>query len=185
MTTRKAYMDNYCFVDSESLKVLVDPKDFDRPFCLLGISTIDDFEPDALLTTSSIIKIEDGVAYTYSGSQYTLGNMNEDYKQFLEAKENGIPVVSNWFLEDIYYEDKWILEGEVDGQDVSFEIYEQNGGYITLGDGTQAFVNWRDMSVRHSFPMQFFGEDIAGLNYPEDFEKFAHLTCCPTLFEKE
>ena len=111
--------------------------------------------------------------------------MNEDYKQFLEAKECGIPVVSNWFLEDSYSDDNWILEGVVEDRNVILEVYEQNGGYVTLGDGSKAFVNWRDMSVRHSYPMKFFGEDIAGLDYPEDFEKFAHLTCCPTLFKEE
>ena len=171
--TRKI-MNDYCFVDARNEVTLIDPKDFDGPFCLQGVGAVS----NQYLSTSYILKIEDGVVYTYSGSQYVLGNMNEDYRQFIEAKEKGIPIISKWYLRWSLYE----LYGEVDGKEICVRISKQNKGLITLDDGTEAFVDWRDMGIEQKRLLYYLDKSIKTLTEDDGYEKFVYFNCCPMLY---
>ena len=174
-----AHMLDYAFVDAKNESVLVIPEDYTKDFCLLGIANRSGFPNGSLLKTSVVQKLEKHYAKTKSGTKYILGNMNEDYLDFVFAVHEGIPVLEKWNV--MGAAGKNYVTGICDGATIEGEIKEQCGNYLILEDGRKLFVNWLNFSDEIAIRIVSERPVIHGLRYPKDFEFFANCQCRPVL----
>lgn len=178
-------MRDYGFVSAERDDRLVCTEDAKKGFCILGKTDYQGVEK--LVITSWVEEMKAGVARTFSGSLYELEEMNEDYREFLTALKNEIPVLTEWNIIN-YYDEGYMISGKLDGSFFAGLIIEQKGNYLIVerhkGKKVKIFVDWLSMAVNTRIAFNFSGEAVPGLRYSsENYEKFVGRNIRPKLFK--
>ena len=176
-----AEINKFLFVESENRKHWVMPEEFNGDYSLIGYCVREGFEDNSFVKTSPVVSLKDGVATTKSGSDYVLRDMAEDYKEFLEAVKNGIPIIRSWKLEGNLRRG-YTISGRVNGRRIRGKIVSQDKNFITLDNDIQYFVMWSDFTDLE-FSIMFTGEYL-DMKYQSDFENIAGFKCRPVLFPK-
>ena len=151
-----ARLENFFFMTRDHQRVLLPPKE-DGTYSLAGhCYNRTGFEDGTTIATSTIIKIENGVAMTRSGTKYELGFKHPDLLDMENAIEKKIPVIVSWDL-DWYANGDYSFEGRLEnGEEVDGKVSAQNGNYVTI-KGTEYFVIWRNL--KNWFTYQMFIKD--------------------------
>lgn len=138
------------------------------------------FEDGSKVMTSPIVSIEDGRAFTESGSVYLLGKMHPDYEEILLATETGIPIITDWSLKG-NLRDGYILTGRIGEDVVAGRVNNQKGNYVIL-DGTKCLVVWRNMNLspEEEMMMAITGR-YCDLLVGRDFSEYMNKFCRPNL----
>jgi len=181
-----AQMNNYFFVDTERKSKLIVPENFNSNFSLCGNCIREGFADNSYVTTSHIEELGDGFAKTHSGSVYELQKIDSDYKEFLDAVSQTIPIIEEWYLEG-NLRHGYTLSGVVNGTTIVAKVISQEKNFVVLDQLGNHFVQWRDFSFEAQSKLTLFG-NIADLQYskdPEasnDFEEYCGFLCRPVLF---
>lgn len=180
-----AVIDDYYFVEGQNKIRFVDYRCSKELFCLVGSVTDKELENGSFITTSPVVSMSGSTVTTKSGTCYILKDMNTDYVDFLEAKENNIPIISLWNI-DRFDSGRLILFGSTDsGKAVAGKIVFQKDNLVILKDMVgrhqQFFVDWKTPSKSCARLLPLF-EDLCNLPYPKNFEMFAGFVCKPILF---
>jgi len=174
-----ALMKDYFFVAASSYKLWVIPEEHSSDCCLAGFCAKEFEHYMRYVVTAPILSISKDTVITKSNIEYTLINMSKDYKDFLNAVYNDIPVVYHWRLTGSLKEGYYLL-GSTKSEFVRGKVVSQNKNFVTLDDGKEYFVMWRNF-YDLEFPVIFKGKYL-DINYKENFENCGGFKCRPILF---
>ena len=174
-----ALMKDYFFVDSSNHKLWVIPEENGGDCSLAGLCAREYEHNIRYVVTTPILSIRNDTVTTRSNVEYTLINMSPDYRDFLNAVKNAIPVVYHWRLTG-NLKDGYYLLGSTKSEFVRGKVISQNKNFVTLDDGKEYFVLWRCF-YDLEFPVIFRGKYL-DINYKEGFENFGGFKCRPILF---
>ena len=175
---------NYFYVEPKDVKNLrynlFNPQKSENKFCIVG--TV--LENSYFGKTNQIKTISDGIAVDVYGSEYILKDMNPDYKEYVEAINNNLPIINSWKMKG-NLRNGYLLTGKtIDGTTIRGKIVSQRGNFVTLDDNIEYFVNWRGFD--EDFVVATTAEQkYCDINYYKDFTKFAGYLCKPNLFNYE
>lgn len=134
-----------------------------------------------IIKTSKVKYVNENLALTRS-SMYELGKPAEEYLEFLEKFEEGVPFITNWSLSG-NKEEGYIISGKTSiMKKISGRIISQSESCVTLDDGKKYFVQWRAMSKKTKKELDQTGTilDLEQIN--GGFSKFSYVLCKPNLF---
>lgn len=181
MGTNERTIKNYGFFDAEDQKTLVLTENNAQGFSVLGFR--EEEQGDNLVMTSRVEELKDDVVRTYYGSLYVLKDQHEDYKDFMQAVKNNIPVLNDWNI-DILPDEIFYISGKVDGKHVGGEILNQEGNYLIVAKIGKIFVNWYYPSRRTCLMAKTLGEAVPGIPYNEEnYDYFMNILTRPKLFK--
>lgn len=188
---------NYCIVDNDTFVdelsekkkydfLFVNPKTLETPYHLIGeVYGLEGFKDGAFVVTSPVTLLTDDTVYTSEGISYKLGEMNPDYKEYLEAIEQNIPIVEDWSIDrmtNLFY----FHSQDCSGERFSGKIISHEGNKITLRNGKTVFVLWnrpafnifdKNSSFAQTMLERLGKEDshynVEPIKFPEDFCEFA------------
>lgn len=134
---------------------------------------------------SQSIKIYDAKAVTEDtvtskGKVYLLEDLQEDYKAFIQAIEENIPVIENWDI-DRDEEDRYIISGFIGNTEFKQRIIRADGNIVEFEDGKRYFIQWRYYS--DAFSKRMFMEPVAAgdIKFPEQFDWYGDCRCKPRI----
>lgn len=173
---RTAKMENYAFVDAMIRDKWIDPKTYSDKYSLMGNTDREELKNEEFVKTSAIAEFYSDRVFTISGTKYELGQMNKDYKEYLDAKDAGIPVLKCWTLMGCMRKG-YIIHGEANGRIIERKVVSQDGNFLCLDDGIKYFVMWF-----FGFDLLFNQGDYLDMKIEEDFEEICGKRCRPKLF---
>ena len=169
-------MENYYFFDGYEVMI---PQNLPwEEYMLAGeVYGHPQFTDGEYVTSSKVLKVDDGKVQTYTGSVYELGNKHPDFLEMEEAISKNQPVINQFTLSK--RGEKYMIKGRTfDFQKVKGQIEAQQGNYIVV-DGKKYLVIWRNISSEDTFKME---TDTYFMEYNEDnFEMNFGMLICPKL----
>ncbi len=118
--------------------------------------------------------------------EYELGKMDEDYKEYLLAKEENLSMISSFSIEGSIRDGYYIVGRNERGERFNEKIVFQDGNIIVLEGGSMHFVKWavnnfQDYASKYTeFWVTRLGTDMIS---DDDFEAVAGKLCRPILFK--
>ena len=129
-------------------KRLIDYRKFpDTKFQLLGMLDNVTNVNKGLIRTSVVVDLNDKQCVTESGSLYEFDSMHPDYIDYLDAIDNGIPIITSFaILGDSTHGFKLIGKSNDQKEDSLFSIKSQNNNRFVVLDSNEneltLFVDW-------------------------------------------
>jgi len=172
---------NYFYVDPKDVKNLrynlLNPQNSENGFCIVG--TV--LENSYFGKTNRIETISNGIAVDVYGHEYILKDMDPDYKEYVEAIDNDLPVINSWKIKGDLRNGYQLTGKNLEEKTIRGKIISQRGNFVTLDDNVEYFVNWRGFD--EDFVVATTAENrYCDIKYYEDFSKFAGYLCRPNLF---
>lgn len=117
---------------------------------------------------------------TIEGKVFSLEEHQKDYKTFIVAMRKNIPVVELWNIRG-NQKDGYFLIGFVNNVPIKKKIVKKGEILLTLDDGKEYFVQWRNYSPE--FNIRMCEESIAAddIRFPDAFEWFGDCKCKPII----
>lgn len=145
-----------------------------------GLELVNEFVPIRLvgirdgqeIRTSRIIKIEDGIAYSRSGSEIKLGNMSKHYIDFENAVSNKLPIVQSWRMAQS--DDEYLVNGTIFKNGIYREFEDKINGQnedktLNVENQGRVFIDWdcfsRSMRIKST---DAFDDIRIDFNSPEE-----------------
>ena len=139
-----ARMTNYFWVDAKTHKVIFPT---DNISCALAGKCYGHkgFTDGTSVISSRIKTVVGSIVITTSGTRYVLEEMHPDYKELLNAREAGIPIIDSWRLEGDYRKG-YTLHGTIGDVSLYGKVERQKGNFVTI-DGMDYLVIWYNVQV--------------------------------------
>lgn len=132
---------------------------------------------------SQSIRINDAKAVTQdavtsNGKIYLLGDLQEDYKSFIQAISANIPIIEYWNIKG-NQRDGYVISGFTGSTPIKQRIVRKDDNIVTLEDGKRYFVQWRNYSPEFNFRMFTVAIAADDIKFPEAFDWYGDCRCKP------
>lgn len=171
-----AEINNYAFVDAYNNREWIVPELCSNSYRIVGCGIREGLPDNSYFETSPIEYVRNGVAKTLSGTRYILHSMSDDYRQFVKAVHENIPILKEWEISG-NRTNGYTISGICNRKFIRGKVVSQKKNFITLDNGTTYFVLWVSY---FRYVLHSNGETIL----PDaEFEDFGNTRCRPILFK--
>lgn len=165
-------INNYILTDKE------ERRKWKKPCIGETLSVQGDCNDGAITIKEATIIAENEV--TSDGKVYLLEELQEDYKAFVEAINNNIPIIEYWNIKGNKREG-YSISGFVGSLPIKKRIIRKDMNIVTLDDGKDYFVQWRNYSPEFNFRMFDVAVAADDIRFPESFDWFGGCRCRPCI----
>lgn len=171
----KYSINNYAFVDANNSRNWIVPELYTNDYCIVGTGIRKGLPDHSYLITTPVQYVRNGLAKTLSGTRYILHSMSPDYRQFVNAVRENIPILRQWEISG-NRKVGYTISGICNGRFVQGLVVSQDKNFITLENGKQYFVLWV------SYIRVKLHSDGMDIPFDFKFEDFGSTKCRPILF---
>lgn len=132
---------NATFVNSKRLEKWIIPGTSESSYVLTGY--IKEMRAYKRIITIPVEFTDMTKVVLVDSTKYQITTFDVDYQDYINAYKDGINILTRWAIVG-RREKRYIIFGQVNGQDIRGEIARQENNYIYLDTGEKFFVKWNE-----------------------------------------